>query len=236
MFHLQGPSDHLALAADGERIYALWTQQGRPDVDIYGATIEPEPPIAILVHRLSAESVEEGIRVSWSVAENPGLLGFRIHRSRGRPDAFSPVEQNFIPYRGEGEYHHLDQLVEDEFRYWYRLELVHRDGTSEWAGPVEITAAMPVSRLAWYEISPNPFVESVIFTLAVPAAGIGTVRVYDVAGREVALLHEGDMRKGTTSWTWDGRDTEGRLLPGGVYFIEARQGAGGVVRKILCSR
>jgi hypothetical protein len=228
--------DHLALAADGERIYALWTQQGRPDVDIYGATIQPEPPVAILVRRLSAEAVEEGVRVSWSVAENPGLVGFRVHRSRGVADDFDPVEPSFIAYRGEGEYHHLDQDVEDGFRYWYRLELIHRDGTSQWAGPVEITAATPVSRLSWLETSPNPFVESVLFTLAVPAAGMGSVRVYDVVGREVALLHEGDVPNGTTSWTWEGRDKEGRLLPGGVYFIEARQGGSEVVRKILCGR
>jgi len=47
------------------------------------------------------------------------------------------------------------------------------------------------------------------------------VGVYDRAGRELARMHQGEVAPGFHSWTWDGRDAEGREVPSGVYFCRA---------------
>jgi flagellar hook assembly protein FlgD len=73
---------------------------------------------------------------------------------------------------------------------------------------------------------PNPFSGSteIRFALAVP----GRVRlsVYDVRGRLVVPLENGDLSAGFHVLRWDGRDGEGRPAPAGVYFV--RFEAGGV--------
>jgi hypothetical protein len=50
------------------------------------------------------------------------------------------------------------------------------------------------------------------------------VRIYDLGGRLVRTLHDGIVGAGTTSLTWDGRDSHGRRVGSGVYFVRATDG------------
>jgi hypothetical protein len=51
--------------------------------------------------------------------------------------------------------------------------------------------------------------------------GAAAVRaeIWDLAGRRIRVIHEGDDGIGTYSWLWDGRDEAGRLTPPGVYVV-----------------
>ena len=49
-------------------------------------------------------------------------------------------------------------------------------------------------------------------------SGTGRLEVYDVAGRLVAVLHDGMISRGTTRIPWEGRTAEGISLPAGRYF------------------
>jgi hypothetical protein len=42
--------------------------------------------------------------------------------------------------------------------------------------------------------------------------------LYDVRGREVARLVDGETPAGAHARSWNGRDFAGRTVPGGVYF------------------
>ncbi len=66
-----------------------------------------------------------------------------------------------------------------------------------------------------------------------PVAGEARVELFDVAGRNVAMLFDGVAAAGRTTLSWDGRGSDGESLRGGVYF--ARLTAGGVraARQIL---
>jgi flagellar hook assembly protein FlgD len=67
--------------------------------------------------------------------------------------------------------------------------------------------------------APNPFTSLSSVTLW-GVDGSSYMEVYDIAGRLVrdipvppdAVSHE------AVTLTWDGRDSEGRVVPGGVYF------------------
>ncbi len=73
---------------------------------------------------------------------------------------------------------------------------------------------MTTSRLtAW----PNPFRTAI--SLQLTANGSSTVRIVDIAGREVRVLRP--PQSPTTSpysLSWDGRDDAGKTVPPGVYF------------------
>ena len=71
---------------------------------------------------------------------------------------------------------------------------------------------------------PNPVLHATTigFTLARP--GKVELSVYDVAGRKVARVLEGELPAGAHRAAWDGRDDAGRTVPGGVYFYEIVQG------------
>lgn len=65
--------------------------------------------------------------------------------------------------------------------------------------------------------APNPFRS--VTTIAVPHNFQGDLDVFDLLGRRVARL--GRVGAGTESIAWDGRDSSGRLVPPGLYFVRS---------------
>lgn len=45
-----------------------------------------------------------------------------------------------------------------------------------------------------------------------------TLKVYDVLGREVATLVDGQMAPGRQQVVWNGKSTSGREVPTGIYI------------------
>lgn len=69
---------------------------------------------------------------------------------------------------------------------------------------------------------PNPFRAGAAITLSLPRPVThARLAVYDVTGREVALLHEGSLAAGTTPFDWDGRDAGGHACAAGVFLVSA---------------
>jgi cytochrome c peroxidase len=79
------------------------------------------------------------------------------------------------------------------------------------------TSAQRILRL--HASRPNPFQSSTTIRYELFAAAMVTLRVYDLAGRVVRTLVPSTYQApGPYATTWDGRDDDGRLLAGGVYF------------------
>lgn len=60
---------------------------------------------------------------------------------------------------------------------------------------------------------------STTITLTTFNAGPISVRVYDLDGRPLRSLFDGEHAEGTFSFTWDGRTATGALVPSGLYFV-----------------
>ncbi|MBD3368486.1 MAG: T9SS type A sorting domain-containing protein [Candidatus Eisenbacteria bacterium] len=66
---------------------------------------------------------------------------------------------------------------------------------------------------------PNPFAPSTTIGFSLPATSHVDLRVYDVAGREVAVLLDDVRSGGPHEVTWDGSGKDGGKLGAGVYFV-----------------
>ncbi len=64
----------------------------------------------------------------------------------------------------------------------------------------------------------NPFHSTAMLEYALPSDVTARVAIYDVAGREVAVLAEGPHAAGTYRVSWDGRVERGSDAASGVYF------------------
>jgi flagellar hook assembly protein FlgD len=78
--------------------------------------------------------------------------------------------------------------------------------------------------------APNPFNPRTTIRFDLPAAGTVRLAIYDVAGRLVKVLVEGEIPAGSHEAVWDGRDSAGRGMASGGYF--ARLQAGGKVETV----
>jgi len=67
-------------------------------------------------------------------------------------------------------------------------------------------------------VRPNPFNPVTTVTYGVPAESRVSLKVYNVAGREVRVLVDDRIEAGYHTVTWDGRDDRGNEVSSGVYF------------------
>ncbi|HEX2963590.1 MAG TPA: glycosyl hydrolase family 18 protein [Ignavibacteriales bacterium] len=75
---------------------------------------------------------------------------------------------------------------------------------------------------------PNPFNPSTVINYEVPRTASITLAVYDLLGREIAVLAEGEKAPGSYSVRFDGSN-----LPGGVYFYRLESAGLNIARKFI---
>jgi len=94
---------------------------------------------------------------------------------------------------------------------------------------------------------PNPFREKTVISYRLSVIGENrdpitdhrlpiTLFIYDLAGRLVRTLPITDHRSPITELTWDGRDDDGKPLPGGVYFYRLQVGNQSATKKLILLR
>jgi hypothetical protein len=70
--------------------------------------------------------------------------------------------------------------------------------------------------------SPNPFNPQTVVWFDLARDGFAELNVYDMTGRLIRTLVNGQLHSGEHRATWDGRDDGGRRLPSGVYLFRLR--------------
>jgi len=82
-------------------------------------------------------------------------------------------------------------------------------------------------------IYPNPFNSSTNIRFALPVASTVRLSIHNVLGQQVGMLIEEVLPAGDHSLTWRGRDSDGRSLGSGVYFMVLEANGKRVVQKGL---
>jgi hypothetical protein len=83
----------------------------------------------------------------------------------------------------------------------------------------EVAAALP-RILNLFPNQPNPLSSETKIAFRLPEAGHVELKVYEVSGRLVRTLLNGDQEPGLHSAVWNGLDDAGRRVAAGVYFYK----------------
>ena len=67
--------------------------------------------------------------------------------------------------------------------------------------------------------APNPFTGETVLKFSVPSKMNVKMSVYDISGRLVKTLTDGDVTAGEHTVTWDGKDSFSRDVSPGIYFV-----------------
>ena len=128
---------------------------------------------------------------------------------------------------------------------WVNLYLADARGASRGEGRTLVTAVgspegspLPSSS-ALYQNYPNPFNSTTVISFALPWVGQDhriTLEVYDLVGRKVATLVEGELGAGTYTVLWQGAGADGEPLASGVYLYRLTAGEHAQARKMLLVR
>ena len=185
-------------------------------------------PFALLA--MNARSVDGLITLEWETSDERPVLGWHVDRivagQRMRlTEAALPGESRRFTVEADSQ--------EEGTRYL--LTALHPYGVSSEPGSTSVEAAGSMS-LALYQAHPNPTRGSTTIGFALPREANVRLRVYDVAGRLVRTLVNGQVGAGEGVKIWDGRHDSGAQAAGGVYFYRLETGNQTLTRKMILVR
>ncbi|HMB67928.1 MAG TPA: C25 family cysteine peptidase [bacterium] len=191
----------------------MYTLLGDPDMDIRRE--RPQYQVITNPGVIDVTAATLGIRV-----QNPNgtpFWGALVGAYKGAPGGGDEVLVNRYTGVDGWAYLPLDSLTAGTLYYTVQeTGFSHFDsltvGTFTGA-PAMGEAGVPLS------VGPNPMVGSGDVRFSTSRGGAVTVEAFDVRGRRVAVLVDGELPPGDHALRWDGKNEAGRRLANGMYFL-----------------
>ena len=168
----------------------------------------------------SSQLLKEGVLLSWCTHSETNNYGFEIER---RTNAEWQTI-GFVKGRGttaeSHQYEFMDNIRTSFFadsKIYYRLKQIDGDGSYKYSQVTYVTLPMPAT-IELYQNYPNPFNTSTTIAYEVPCESSVEIKIYNIIGHEVASLLNELKSVGKYQIIWDGKDSYGRIAPGGLYF------------------
>jgi len=156
------------------------------------------------------------VNLQWQTAIEINNSGFQIERSTSDNNNWTTVSfvRGFGNKSNPTSYQFTDKNLQKGI-YKYRLKQVDYNSNYEYFNlNSNVTIAAPKN----YTISqnfPNPFNPVTNITYNLPVDGKVSIKVYDISGREISTLADGNMTAGYHTVSFDASN-----LPSGVYFYK----------------
>jgi hypothetical protein len=190
----------------------------------------------------TASPGHQAIELFWKRNWEPDFKHYAIYR--GTEPGFDPLAATPIAILvGVLDTAYTDTDLDPEVcEYYYRLAAFDQNANrSEFSAEVHssytaIPGAGVPSRYALYANVPNPFNPLTKIVFSIPEPAQVNLTVHDVSGRAIATLAEGRFPAGEFTRTWDGRDTNGRDVPSGVYLARITAGSFTATQKMTLLR
>jgi len=86
------------------------------------------------------------------------------------------------------------------------------------------SATLPLE-YALSQNAPNPFGRSTLIRFALPEKSRVSLAIYDISGRQMAVLADGEWEAGSHQVSWSRATSRGGIADAGVYFVRMRANA-----------
>ncbi len=187
------------------------------------------------------------VELNWATSSELENVGFIIERAMGENGVYEEIAsyKTDDALKGQGnssvakEYAYTDYSAMNGQVYHYRLSDVSTNGLRTYHGTVEARPVQLISSFALHQNYPNPFNPSTTIEVDVPSSETrvkATISVYNAAGQKVADLFAGELQSGNHRFSWNGKNTYGKELGSGIYFIRLAAGSFSASRKMVLIR
>jgi photosystem II stability/assembly factor-like uncharacterized protein len=175
--------------------------------------------IPVELNSFTASVIDNNVFLRWVTASEINNMGFEILRC-AQNDIWERI--GFVEGRGTTTEINLYSFSDNnlpEGAYQYRLKQIDFDGSFKYHylnETIEIISPLTFHLAQNY---PNPFNPVTIISYKIPVNGLVTLKVFDVLGREVTTLVNGEKSAGKYEVTLDALE-----LSSGVYYYTLRAG------------
>ncbi len=182
----------------------------------------------------TARYFEGAFMLTWKTSNESNNYGFEIERRTISTEKVSAIEWRTLAFiAGYGtsntpkKYSYVDNNVVPG-RYAYRLRQIDNGGGYKYSEEVEIDAADIPKEMALEQNFPNPFNPNTVISYQLSDVSLVDLRIYDILGREVAVLVSAIQDPGLHRITFDGS-----TISGGIYLYRLTAGTFIAVKGML---
>ncbi|HEY3296999.1 MAG TPA: T9SS type A sorting domain-containing protein [bacterium] len=190
-------------------------------------------PLPVELSSFDVTATTDGIRLAFATASETDNDHFEILRATDKSGTFERITSVTSAGNTAGghRYDYVDTHVTTGQTYWYYLVSVDANGNRTEHRDLQRSAVATESLLpAEYSLSayPNPFNPSTTLVFSLKEAGHVRLGIYDVTGRLVRSLSEGNYAAGTHRLNVDAGD-----LATGIYFVRLQSAHFNTSHKLL---
>jgi len=168
------------------------------------------------------------VKLTWISQSETNLNGYRVYRSENtelvNATMITPIIISATNTSSTQVYSIEDREVAFGNTYWYWLESVENDGSSNFHGPTsvfvegEVPPVLPQAT-TMRSAYPNPFKAASTTTIevAVKEGESGSLTIYNVLGQVVKTY---SLNQGIHNLKWNGKDNKGNICSSGIYFYK----------------
>jgi uncharacterized protein (TIGR03118 family) len=201
------------------------------DHGLFGQIESVENQTPVFYESFDATVVDDGVLLRWSTSSDIGPLAFDVYRDDGTGSS----KLTGTPVNGvASNYEYRDRAAVPGSHYAYEIEPIGVSGGSERYGPIRVDVPMP--NHFSLRVSPTPAAGAMTAAFSLPRAGGVRLSIFDVTGREVAVLAQQSYPAGTHEVVWNGLDGTGRALPGGMYYMRIQAPSGEKTARVAILR
>lgn len=203
------------------------------DLWFYSNPIFTGPSVSTPVELKSfgAQVNNKTVKLSWSTATESNNRGFEVEKSS---DLKNWITLGFVQGKGttaEVSNYSFTEQNEVAGKIYYRLKQLDYDGTFEYSGIVEATG-VPVNYTLDQNF-PNPFNPSTIISYSIPFSSHVTLKIFDVLGREVAVLVNRQQEAGKYKVEFNSKSVQSANAATGVYIYKLQAGNVSIEKKMM---
>jgi len=176
------------------------------------------------------------IVLKWTTATEINNRGFEVERKQILPaESINDWEAiGFVNGNGTSTISHSYLYKDNNVaagKYLYRLKQIDYDGSFEYSYAVEVKTGI-TELFSLEQNYPNPFNPSTKINFQIAERGLVTLKVYDLLGKEIAVLVNEEMQAGSYSVEFNANSVEG-VIPSSVYFYKLTSGNFSATKKLI---
>ena len=180
------------------------------------------------------------VTLEWTTFGELQNKGFEVQKSPQSPDTYQTIPNSFVPGQGTTSIPHtygFADLQSSAGVWYYRIRQIDSGGAVHNSEGIRVDVLTGIHsntvqrELMLSQNYPNPANPTTTIRFEVPFTSFISLKVYDTAGQEVAVLTDGERLAGTYSVRFNGQK-----LASGTYFYRLRAGDVESTKKLLLIR
>lgn len=191
--------------------------------------VRSSAPIFSKAPILTVSIFGQSYQLNWQVNDLDHAKGFIVEKSYDLKQ-FEFVSSVRVTEKRKASYSTTDYDYTDNQIIFYRVKQINEDDSFIYSDAAKVGRGR-IKHFTLEQNYPNPFNPITTISVDVQRADEFAVLVYDIVGKEIAVLHQGPLGMGKHHFNFDGSN-----LPSGIYLCEIKSGDELEVMKMILAK